>query len=192
MSNRLIATAGALALLAVLGRYGAQPLLAQVRAALVSDVDNPARGFVQFSRFVGPPQTTFTHDWNQDLQYTVPAGRRLVVDNISAISFALFSNQVTTPFLLVIGNNTADCNPNTLGGAFDRVIIGDRSAVALPLIFNGVDTSASPNSNSYGNSMRVQAYADSGQCLGGRFTTSTSMTFPTALSVTVSGHLVTP
>lgn len=46
MKQKMLAMAGVLALLAVLGRFYAQPVLAQVRAALVSDVDNPARGFV--------------------------------------------------------------------------------------------------------------------------------------------------
>jgi hypothetical protein len=193
MRQKFFAMAGALVLLAVLGRFYAQPALAQVRAALVSDVDNPARGFVQFSRFVGPPQGTSAHEWKQDLQYAVPAGRRLVIDNISAVSYALFSNSVTTPFLLVIGLNAADCTADPLGlPAVDRAVIGGRAALAVPLVYNGLDTSASPNSYSYGNSMRVQGYADAGQCLAGRFTTTSFMTFPTALSVTVSGHLVTP
>jgi|HubBroStandDraft_4_1064222.scaffolds.fasta_scaffold349597_1 hypothetical protein len=192
MRQKLFSMAGALALLAVLGKYYAQPVLAQVRAALVSDIDNPARGFVQFSRFVGPPTNTSTHDWSQNLQYVVPGGKRLVIDNISVVSFALAANSVTTPFLLVIGNNAADCNPGGLGDAYTAAEIGNRAALAVPLIYNGLDTSAFPSSNSFGNSLRVQAYADTGQCLGGRFTSSTFMTFPTALSVTVSGHLVTP
>lgn len=189
MKQKLLTTAGALALLAVLGKYYAQPVFAQVRAALVSDVDNPARGFVQFSRLVGPTEGSSGHFWNQDLQYAVPAGKRLVIDNISAVSFQLFSNTLPTPFLLVIGINAADCNPRGLNNAFDQAEIGNRSAVAVPLIYNGTDFSGS---YSFGNAMRVQAYADSGQCLGGRITSSSSMAFGTGLAVTVSGHLVTP
>jgi hypothetical protein len=192
MKQKLLTMVGVLALLAVLGKYYAQPVFAQVRAALVSDVDNPARGFIQFSRFVGPPSGTNVHEWTQDLQYAVPAGKRLVIDNISAVSFALFTNTVTTPFLLVIGNNPGECNRNLFPSAFDEVEVGNRASVSLPLVYNGLDDSASPSSNSYGNSMRVQAYADAGQCLGGRFTISSFMTFPTRLVVTVSGHLVTP
>jgi hypothetical protein len=168
MRRKLLTMAGVLALLAVLGKYYAQPVFAQVRAALVSDVDNPARGFVQFSRLVGPPAGSSVHDWRQDLQYVVPAGKRLVIDNISAVSFALLSNTVTTPFLLVIGNNAGECNRDFFPNAFDLSIVGNRTAVSVPLVYNGLDDSASPNSNSYGNSMRVQAYADAGQCLGGR------------------------
>jgi hypothetical protein len=155
-------------------------------------VDEPARNFVQFSRSVGPTVGTITKSWNQDLQYVVPAGKRLVIDNVSVVSFALNSNVVTTPFLLVIGNNAAECAPNAIPNVYDQVINGDRAALAVPLLFNGLDTSASPNSNSYGNSMHLQAYADAGQYLGGRFAGAPSLTFPSALKVTVSGHLVTP
>ncbi len=189
--NRLLILAGVLALLAVLGKFYTEPLLAQARAALVSDVDNPARGFVQFSRFVGPSVGTSTHDWRQDLQYVVPGGKRLVIDNISVASFALHSN-VTTPFLLVIGNNAAECNPTSFPSVFDMATAqGSRAALAVPLLYNGLDDSSSPSSYSYGNSIHMQAYADAGQCLGGRFTGSPSLSFPSALDVTVSGHLVT-
>jgi hypothetical protein len=43
MKNRLLALAGALALLAVLGEFCTKPVVAQVRAALVANVDEPTR-----------------------------------------------------------------------------------------------------------------------------------------------------
>jgi len=43
MKNKLLTLAGALALLALLGHFYAKPLLAQVRAALISNIDEPGR-----------------------------------------------------------------------------------------------------------------------------------------------------
>ena len=43
MKNRLMTFAGALALLAVLGKFYAPPLMAQVKATFIQDVDQAAR-----------------------------------------------------------------------------------------------------------------------------------------------------
>jgi hypothetical protein len=43
MKNKLLTLAGALALLTILGTHYAKPLLAQVRAAVVKNIDEPAR-----------------------------------------------------------------------------------------------------------------------------------------------------
>jgi len=76
MKRRLMTFAGALALLAVLGKFYAKPLMAQARAALVEDVDNPGRN---------PFQVTVPININ-NFNYTpvsIPAGKRLVVDYIT-------------------------------------------------------------------------------------------------------------
>lgn len=47
MKNRLLTFAGALGIITVLGHFYAKPLLAQVRAALVQNVDEKGRNFYQ-------------------------------------------------------------------------------------------------------------------------------------------------
>jgi len=86
MKNKLLTLAGTLATLAVLGHFYAKPLLAQVRAALVQDRDQPARQpfaatfplrFGVFDDvFFLDKQTTGT------LSNVVPAGKRLVITHV--------------------------------------------------------------------------------------------------------------
>jgi hypothetical protein len=80
MKNRLWTLAGTLALLAVLGRFYAKPLMAQVKAAIVQDRDSKARNFYQAVNncfnVTNPCQVTFA---------AVPAGKRLIVEHVSAI-----------------------------------------------------------------------------------------------------------
>ncbi len=59
----------------------AKPVWAQVRAALVRDADNPA--LAPFSGVVG---FSFNALNTQGLLTTVPAGKRLVVENVSYVS----------------------------------------------------------------------------------------------------------
>src|SRR5262245_25873570 len=83
MKSRLFAMAGALMLLMLLGRFFAKPLLAQVRAALVQSVDEPGRN---------PYQETKSVECVTGLSFCefdfspVPAGKRLVVTNLSGYS----------------------------------------------------------------------------------------------------------
>lgn len=80
MKNRLWTLAGALALLAVFGKFYAVPLVAQVRAAIVQDRDSKARNIYQSvqncSNVTNPCQVTFA---------AVPAGKRLIVEQVSAL-----------------------------------------------------------------------------------------------------------
>jgi hypothetical protein len=79
MKNKLWALAGTLAILATLGHFYAKPLMAQVRAALVSNVDDPGRIPYQLGRnFLdcNPGNCTV-------LFPSVPPGKRLVITNIS-------------------------------------------------------------------------------------------------------------
>ena len=74
MKNRLMTLAGGLVLLAVAGKFAATPAIAQaVRAALVRDVDNPARNAVQFE--------LYGYDGSSD--YFVPAGKTLVIEDVA-------------------------------------------------------------------------------------------------------------
>jgi hypothetical protein len=80
MKNRLWTLAGVLALLAVLGKFYAAPLVAQVRATLVQDRDSRARNLYQAVNncfnVTSPCQITFA---------AVPAGKRLIIEQVSAI-----------------------------------------------------------------------------------------------------------
>jgi hypothetical protein len=78
MKNRLLTLAGALALLAVLGKFYAKPVLAQVRAALVTSIDEPARSPYQMVLDSGC--STFSCDFSTN---AIPANKRLHVTHIS-------------------------------------------------------------------------------------------------------------
>ena len=74
MKNRLVTLAAGLVLLAVAGKFVAVPAIAQaVRAALVRDVDNPARNAVQFELY----------GYYGSSDYIVPAGKTLVIEDVA-------------------------------------------------------------------------------------------------------------
>jgi hypothetical protein len=80
VKNKLMSLGGALALLAILGHYFAKPLMAQVRAALVQNVDEPARNPFLIRLSGSSPGGNFI-----DVPpFTVPAGKRYVVEHYSA------------------------------------------------------------------------------------------------------------
>jgi hypothetical protein len=105
MKNRLLTFAGALALLAVLGKFYAPPLMAQVRAAMVQDVDQPARAPFQVSVPININNFTYT-------PVTIPAGQRLVVDYISISGAAQTSGAYVQP--IIIFNSTVGSSGNAL------------------------------------------------------------------------------
>src|SRR5579871_1014484 len=71
--HKLLTWVGTLTALAILGHYYSKPLLAQARAALVRDSDNPALQPAFIALGSGTyPQT-----------YHVPAGKRLVIEYMS-------------------------------------------------------------------------------------------------------------
>src|SRR5271169_6563070 len=94
--DKLLTWAGMIVTLAVLGHYYSKPLLAQARAALVRDSDNPALqpAFIALSGGGTYPQT-----------YLVPAGKRLVIEYISwRASSGVNSGFVTAQGLFVTSN----------------------------------------------------------------------------------------
>jgi hypothetical protein len=103
MKNRLLTFAGALALLAVLGKFYAPPLMAQVRAALVQDVDQPARAPFQYTATVNITNFTYT-------AIPIPAGKRLVIDYVSLEGAAQTTGAYVQPIVIlsstVAGNNS--------------------------------------------------------------------------------------
>jgi hypothetical protein len=74
----------------ILGGGLGEPVLAQVRAALIKDVDNPARQ--PFA--VGTGITDFAVGSNSvsDTVLTVPAGKRAVVEHVSCINYVETAN----------------------------------------------------------------------------------------------------
>src|SRR5882724_6692760 len=74
MKNRLVSLAAGLVLLVVAGKFVSVPAIAQaVRAALVRDVDNPARNAIQFQLY----------GYYGSTDYIVPAGKTLVIEDVA-------------------------------------------------------------------------------------------------------------
>ena len=143
MRQKLLAMAGALALLAVLGKYYAQPVLAQVRAALVQDVDNAARHFVRLSFTARQPFGEGGQFLCSDF-YTVPSGQRLVVDNVGIRTSGAPSNLAT--LTQTFTTSAAGCNS-------PQYLATKKQMVMLPANFQGT----SPiGFGIYGNNQRVQ------------------------------------
>lgn len=94
MKNKLLTFAGALALVAVLGKFYAQPLMAQVRAAMVQDVDQPARAPFQVVVPININNFNFA-------PVTIPSGKRLVIDYISMSGAAQTAGAYVQPIILV-------------------------------------------------------------------------------------------
>ena len=77
MKHRLVTLAGALALIAVLGKFYAKPLVAQVRAALVKNIDEPTRSPYQVPVACAGSACDFV------ALTPVPAHSRLVIEHVS-------------------------------------------------------------------------------------------------------------
>lgn len=80
-SKRFGLGAAALSVLAILGSMVAEPAWAQVRAAMVRDVDAPALAPATFRASLN-----FIAINQQALITTVPTGKRLVIENVSYFS----------------------------------------------------------------------------------------------------------
>jgi hypothetical protein len=92
MRNKLVIGAAALALLGVLGHFSAKPLLAQIRAALVRNIDEPGRSpYLSASPNVGYTPNQCIAEFAP-----VPPNKRLVVQHISGYA------ALTGPSTLVV------------------------------------------------------------------------------------------
>jgi hypothetical protein len=98
MKNRLLTLAGALALMAVLGKFYAVPVLAQVRAALVKNIDEHGR--IPYSQHLNC-QNTGSAECNATF-FTVPANKRLVIEHVNGF-VGTFTNLAAVNFF---GNGT--------------------------------------------------------------------------------------
>jgi hypothetical protein len=177
MKKKLLTFAALSAILGVLGHFYAKPLMAQVRAALVSDVDNPARGFVQMAFRVAGGGTVSVVG---DPQFTVPLGKRLVIDTVSAVSSDLGQHQATGGLWLLAGA-AGSCRINTLVFPFSNPI------AIVPLTYTGQDVFGNFR---YAGIARLQSYLDSGQCLAITIDHDSVIPLTAGYEITVSGHLV--
>ena len=87
-----------LALGALLTAISAGPAVAQIRAALVSDINNPARQPVRLS-FTETLTDGFSQVSFGTTIYTVPAGKRLVLEHLYADAFAPSAQGVNVALL---------------------------------------------------------------------------------------------
>lgn len=92
MKTRLLQLAGGLALLAVLGKFYAVPLIAQVRAAVVKNIDEKGRIPYQETQN-GTCQVGSNRFCTVNFS-AIPAGKRLVLEHVSAL-VNVFSPGVT-------------------------------------------------------------------------------------------------
>jgi hypothetical protein len=84
MKNRLMQLAAGLALMAVLGKFYAVPLIAQVRAALVKNIDERGRAPYMVVALCDPQGL---NSGCKAMFPAVPANRRLVVEYINGFVF---------------------------------------------------------------------------------------------------------
>jgi hypothetical protein len=92
MKNKLLTLAGALLLLAIVGKFYAKPVLAQVRATLIQDTDQPARAPFQVNAAINGFNSTAV---------AIPAGKRLVVDYVAISGAATTSGQFIEPTIIL-------------------------------------------------------------------------------------------
>jgi hypothetical protein len=103
MKNKLLTFAGALALFAVLGKFYATPVMAQVRAALVQDVDQPARAPFQATVPININNFNFT-------PVSIPSGKRLVIDYVSMSGAAQTSGADVQPIIILSSSVAGSSN----------------------------------------------------------------------------------
>jgi hypothetical protein len=100
MRNKLWTLAATLALLAVLGNYYAKPVLAQVRAALTKNIDEKGRVPYMQQVFLDCVVGSNFCDFNFP---AVPAGKRLVIEHVSANISTQAAFGVNATFLIAPG-----------------------------------------------------------------------------------------
>jgi hypothetical protein len=116
MKNKLLSVAGALALLAVLGHFYAKPLLAQVRAALIQNIDEPARNPIGFS-----DNNAGAEDF-----WKVPAAKRYVIEQYTAFCETSSTGQLTSAEISVF---TGGARVSATTPAFVSFTISDGNVV---------------------------------------------------------------
>jgi hypothetical protein len=138
--------AAGLALLAVLGGLAAKPALAQVRAAIVENVDEPGRNpyasTVFFANGFEFPAGGTCGSSQCELHFqTVPAGKRLVVTNVIGNVYVDTPGVISPVLLFPLGNS------------------GQGTTMMLP---SGLMAGTYQGSNMIGISAEVRAYFEPG------------------------------
>ena len=100
--RKLLAVGSVLAIVVVLGRFYAEPVLAQVRAAFVQNVDEPGR--TPYQQEVQTAGVCGTEFCVSNFRFSpVPAGKRLVVKNVS-VSIQAYVGAAMLPVFLSGGS----------------------------------------------------------------------------------------
>lgn len=160
MKNKLLTIAAGLLLLAVVGKFYAPPVLAQVRAALIKNIDEKGRIPYMQSGF---RDCNATGSALCDLIFqAVPVGKRLVSENVSANLGPNPGVGVNATFLLGGGGGNSYFSLPGVSMATPQVVLVNQS---------------------------VLSYYESGQAPAYRVAWSTSTT-PGAFSVVIAGYLV--
>ena len=89
----------------MLGKFYAPPLMAQVKAAFVQDVDQPARQPFQVTVPININNFNFT-------PVTIPSGKRLVVDYIAMSGAAQTAGAYVQPIIIL--SSSVASNPSCL------------------------------------------------------------------------------
>jgi hypothetical protein len=103
MKTKLLTFAASLVLMAALGHFYAKPLLAQVRAALIKNIDEKGRTPYQADSSCIP---TFPQITCQAVFPPVPAGRRLVIEYVNG-EFQLAENFQPAASLTIVNTTAA-------------------------------------------------------------------------------------
>jgi hypothetical protein len=116
-----------------------------------------------------------------DPHYVVPAGKRLVIDTLSAQSIQMNKASAISLWLNE-GPDAAACSVSAPGlPAFDTAI------VIMPLTYQGANFFSD---YSFGGLAHVQSFADSGHCLAVRIDLNQAVNSFVNFLVIISGHLV--
>ena len=166
MRDRLAGFAALLALLAVLGKFYAKPLLSQVRAALVENVDEPGRN--PYSSTKSLPGICIGNNACNLFFTPVPAGKRLVVTSITGNIYPLTPGIVHTLTLFATGT-----------GGIQKILV--------PTF---LEAGTIDFGNIVGVSAQLTAYYEPGDAPRMEVETTTSFIGPRIGSLTISGYFV--
>lgn len=140
MKNRWMTMAGALALLAVMGKYYAVPAIAQaVRAAIVKNIDERGRNPYVYNFFCSPTAAGYCYATG----VPVPAGTRLVVENINIFGEFSSTGSVTRTALAV--NTAVQRLHDVTGGTSTDVGSGQFVYVLNANLIDYVEAGESPS-----------------------------------------------
>jgi hypothetical protein len=129
MKNKLLMGAAALALLGTLGHFSAKPLLAQIRAALVKNIDERGRTPYMVQVTCGTPGVAAQCESDFPV---VPANKRFVVEYVNG-SLSAGQNNFQGAFLNV---PSAGLNQFRLLAHFDgNINTRDLYTISMPVVF---------------------------------------------------------